>query len=149
MKHPWVELRRIAYSPGFTFGVMRVPGDRYVYTMEDGWADNRVGVSCIPDGKYRVVPRLFHRGGYMAWEVTNVPGRTHILIHKGNTAFDVTGCIVVGTELGAIGSFPAVLNSKDAWGVLHDALAGKEFDMTVRPLPPIAGTGAFVNYAGG
>lgn len=132
-------VERICYGPAATLGLMRW-GDELLYTLEDVWADNRVGLSCIPDGVYRCRPRPFYRGGYDAVEIAGVPGRTNILIHRGNRASDVTGCLVVGAELGALGGAPAVLDSAGAWRRFFPAWGGREFELELRPTPPLRGT---------
>ena len=38
----------------------------------------------IPTGQYSASKRMYNKGGYMAIEIQNVPGRSHILIHIGN-----------------------------------------------------------------
>jgi|TARA_R110000744_G_scaffold27017_1_gene66198 hypothetical protein len=37
--------------------------------------------------------------GENVWMLEDVPGRSYILIHAGNTAKDVTGCIALGEGL--------------------------------------------------
>ena len=69
-------------------------------TQEDDWLDNQRGISCIPDGKYKLVRTIYHKHGYETFEVTNVPGRSRILIHPGNTEEDSDGCILVGMRTG-------------------------------------------------
>lgn len=56
--------------------------------------------SCIPTGRYPLVLGVYNRGGYPAYELLDVPGRSLIKVHKGNTMDDVLGCIAPGTELG-------------------------------------------------
>lgn len=136
---PEVSLTRIFYGAAVTLGLLRWRGEM-VYTVEDAWADNRRMESCIPDGTYRVVPRRFNRGGYDAWEITGVPGRTTILIHRGNRAADVTGCVIVGTELGVLAGDLAVLQSAAAFAQLARDFAGREFTLDIRPEPPLRGT---------
>ena len=65
--------------------------------IELPWKDNQRNVSCIPDGKYGLVK---HNGTIFknVFRLENVPNRTAILIHKGNTTADIQGCILVGTS---------------------------------------------------
>lgn len=137
-----LRLTRFYYADDVTLGVLELPNRRVIYTCEDGWHGNQRMISCIPDGLYRCTPRRFFRGNYMAWEITHVPDRTQILFHKGNKAGDVTGCIVVGTELWAIQ--PGVLGvaaSGIAFIEMHrqlDVLG--DWWVRIAPLSPLRGT---------
>jgi len=126
-----------------TLGFLRW-GSKFVYSLEDRWNDNAVGDSCIPDGLYRCRPRRFNRGGYEAIEVTGVPSRSLILFHKGNVARHVQGCIVVGMRPGVLDDPSgaddiAVLGSEQAFALLMADWGGIEFDLDVKPIPPLAG----------
>lgn len=134
-----VELIRYFYGPSCTLGHMTI-NSRLIYTAEDAWANNEVRRSCIPDGTYRCRPRFFHRGGYPAIEICDVAGRSTILFHRGNSARDVEGCIVVGTGLGIVGGEIAVVNSAVAWAPFFAAMGHEEFELTIRPLAPLKGT---------
>ena len=127
------ELTRYALGPNETLGALQIEG-LVLQTLEDPWRDNAPMVSCIPPGEYLVVPRRYFRGGYDAWEVTGVPGRTHILIHKRNTAEDVTGCILVGSRVGILAGNVAVLDSASAFGRLRSVVGGVEWTLTIRHL---------------
>lgn len=108
-----IVLERLETSDLGTFGELLRDGAHLCYTCEDPWRYNRVGQSCIPIGEYECIP---HYGikYFGVWEVTNVPGRTNILIHNGNTIDDTQGCILVGTMRGTVNAKPAVLNSRYA-----------------------------------
>ncbi len=60
---------------------------------------NSVGISCIPEGTYDVVKFTSPSKG-KCFSVLSVPGRSAILIHKGNYAVgkkvDTQGCILPG-----------------------------------------------------
>lgn len=135
-------VERISYGPRATIGLMRW-SDVLLYTLEDAWANNKPMLSCIPDGVYRCRPRRFNRGGYMAVEVRDVPGRSNILIHRGNTADDVTGCLLVGRFLDAFRGVIAVLDSAWAWGQFFPVWGEREFDLVLKPIHPLAGTRAY------
>lgn len=131
-------LRRFFYGPACTLGFIEL-ADRLIYTLEDAWDGNRVGKSCIPDGTFRCRPRHFNGGGYPAIEITDVPGRTTILFHRGNTAEDVRGCIVVGSQLGTLAGQLAVLHSAAAWTPFFNRYGYDEFDLVIEPVPPLSG----------
>jgi len=89
-----LELHRFAYTPEGTYGTIFLPlHGRTIFTVERGWYDNKIFVSCIPDGVYEIVPGYFNRGGYPVPEFSLVPNRTRIKIHKANYPHQVQGCI--------------------------------------------------------
>ncbi len=90
-----VVLNRFLSTPEATYGVMTMRDRVLCMTLEDPWLDNRRNVSCVPAGRYTVVPHtgLKYRN---VWRLENVPNRTAILIHQGNTTNDTQGCILVG-----------------------------------------------------
>ena len=141
-----IKLVRFSYSPMGTFGKLYAP-DFTCWTVERPWAGNEPNVSCIPpeplEGNSCIYPLKtthFHRGGYDTMEVADVPGRSKILIHRGNVSGNVEGCIAVGMKLGAYGGAWAVLDSKTAldrlWP-LYQALA--EQDKKIEILNAMAG----------
>jgi uncharacterized protein DUF5675 len=95
-------------------------------TCELPWLDNEPDKSCIPTGRYLVVRHnsIEHPN---TWEVTDVQGRTGILIHNGNTEKDSLGCIVVGDDTGVVDGLPAVLNSVDTLKKLQTVLPDSFF----------------------
>jgi len=83
------------------FGLLSV-GHAHLHTVEDDWKNNQPSESCIPAGRYRLVRTAYHKGGYETFWVTDVPGRSRILIHRANTEEDVKGCIGVGLRRGKL-----------------------------------------------
>lgn len=86
--------------------------------------DNQPHISCIPTGKYRCtqVWRRQTSGGMLiprTFEVQNVPNRSGILFHVGNTAKDTNGCILLGLRLGG---------QKPYLGISESAIAFKKFN---------------------
>jgi len=66
-------------------------------TLELPWLDNSKQISCIPAGTYQVRKHNSPTFGKV-FHVTGVPGRSEILIHKGNFNKDTKGCILVGKD---------------------------------------------------
>src|SRR3990172_3391900 len=64
-------------------------------SLELPWLNNKRGVSSIPLGTYTLKPRISVKYG-QHFIVTNVPGRSLILIHAGNSTSDTKGCILLG-----------------------------------------------------
>lgn len=82
-------------------------------SLELPWLDNARNVSCIPEGEYRCDLFESSRWGTV-YRVQNVPGRSAILFHAGNTTADIEGCILLGANRGILGGEEAVLISKMA-----------------------------------
>jgi Family of unknown function (DUF5675) len=81
------------YHPGGTTGMIFYQGSILSFCIELPWKDNHTRVSCIPEGKYRLVKR-YNPHFDEHFEVMDVPGRTGILIHPANDALlELKGCI--------------------------------------------------------
>jgi hypothetical protein len=109
-----VLLERFAYTPMGTFGRLMFP-EFQCFTVERPWFDNKVRESCIPEGEYNLRLGRYHKGGYDAYEILDVPERTLIKIHVGNTIDDVIGCVAPGKSLGTIYGKWGVTSSKAAF----------------------------------
>lgn len=107
-------LQRLFELEGAMFGALYVGGKRICYTLEKGWRDNQRSISCIPAGAYRIAPRQSPTFG-ATYEVLDVPDRSHILFHFGNTNDDTRGCILPGLRIGELNGKPAVLLSRAAF----------------------------------
>jgi hypothetical protein len=129
-----VKLIRDIYDSFATQGRLFV-GNEVFYTLEEPWKLNKKGISCIPKGTYKVTPHnwaghprfRFNR----VWHINDVPNRSSILIHTGNTTADIEGCILVGMSRGAIGKKTAVLNSRLAMSKLRDIIGQNDFTLTI------------------
>jgi len=117
-----VLLERFLYHPKGTLGSLTVEGERF-YSVERPWQNNAPNVSCIPEGDYLVVWRTSPKFG-LTWHITDVPERTHILIHVANFPEDVQGCIGLGTDL--MGDKVAVSSSRVAVERFEELTKGEE-----------------------
>ena len=95
-----------------TTGTLYCPPDLNLHTLEDPWLENAPNVSCIPLGTYDCIMSMSARFGKMMPQLLNVPGRTGIRIHGGNTDADTEGCILLGIEA----SGPTLRFSQQALG---------------------------------
>ena len=92
-------LIRDTFSKKSTIGELFLNGERICDTLENSWQDNQRNISCIPEGIYPVrlrLPRESASRDYLHLLVQEVPNRDWILFHRGNTAKDTSGCILVG-----------------------------------------------------
>lgn len=69
---------------------------------------------------------VYNLGGYPGYEVKDVPNRSLIKIHIGNTIDDVVGCIALGKSLGFMEIKWAVSSSKKAFSEFMQAMSGIE-----------------------
>ena len=76
-------------------------------TLELRYLNNQQDISCIPEGIYDVIKFTSQSKG-KCFKILKVPGRSDILIHKGNfvsgNKIDSKGCILVGKHFTDINS---------------------------------------------
>jgi len=67
--------------------------------LEPPWKENQPNISCIPAGKYKVVPcGPTENFKYPHFQIPNVPGRKDVAIHRGNYPYDTEGCQCPGVD---------------------------------------------------
>lgn len=92
-----LHLKRRYLMPDYTIGSLLVDGDYFCDTLEDAVRDTKIpGRTAIPAGRYRVIVNHSPRFGRELPRLLDVPGFEGILIHRGNTAEDTAGCILLG-----------------------------------------------------
>lgn len=132
-------LNRRETSDQGTFGEVTLPNGLVLYTGELPWRDNRPRVSCVPEGVYECQWILSPRFG-RTFQILDVPGRSHVLIHSGNWCGDtsngykshVLGCVILGKLSGTLHGQNAVLISRPAITALHAAMGEDNFTLEVR-----------------
>jgi hypothetical protein len=100
-----ITVHRIKDNGARTLGVISVDGMIYGWTLEEPWRNNQRSISCIPAGEYPVRLTLSNRFKMVTPELLNVPDRTAIRIHPGNTEADTEGCILVGWKATSVGVY--------------------------------------------
>ena len=141
---------RIGYLEDCTLGWLYVE-DLRLATIERPWIPNLEGIggrlreSCIPDGIYNIRPHtsqkfpntyaLVNQSLGVFYQNRPAPnwGRTAILIHVGNRASDVLGCIAVGQRHGWLDGKHAVLSSRSAMGQLREVMGRDHHSILIRP----------------
>lgn len=124
--------------PNGTEGHLTIQGINHaaIYTLEEPWKDNSQGISCIPKGTYHCVPHGWEENSHFhekqCWEITNVPNRTSILIHTGNSTADTLGCILVGLSRKYYNGALKVLQSKDAMAILRKVIGNNPFELEIK-----------------
>jgi|TARA_R110002020_G_scaffold110222_6_gene254638 hypothetical protein len=92
-------LIRDTFTDESTIGELFLNGERMCDTLELPYRDNQRSISCIPAGEYKVrlrYPRESATRDYLHLLVQDVKDRSYILFHRGNSAKDTRGCILVG-----------------------------------------------------
>jgi hypothetical protein len=122
-----LELRLVRVSEflGATHGILCYDDAPALCTLEEPWLSNKQRVSCIPTGAYHMVRVKSPKFGD-TFEVTDVPGRSGILFHVGNTLDDTEGCILLGTRYGMLNGKAAVMNSTKAFLLFMGKMAQRQ-----------------------
>ncbi len=113
-----------------TIGKLYNGNNLICYTVERPWLDNVANESCIPEGEYTVKMTNSPRFG-PTYEVKNVPGRTHILFHKGNTVKDSLGCILPVSNITVFDGRIGGASSKFAYDRLMNLLHAETFILKI------------------
>jgi hypothetical protein len=134
-----IKVQRTARKAGYTVGKMYLDGKYFCDTLEDtdrGLRQDMTPVeiyrrkvmhqTAIPTGTYKVIVNVSPAKQRLLPRLLDVPGFDGILIHRGNTADDSSGCILVG-ENKAVGK---VINSTQYELRLVELLKG-EREITV------------------
>ena len=104
-------------------------------TLELPNLDNQHLISCIPEGEYLCKETKSEKANGRTFEVTDVPNRTGILFHPGNTIKDTHGCILTGLELGFINGEYGIRQSKAAFmKFLSLTKDVKEFNLSIKSI---------------
>ena len=120
-----------------TFGIFSGEGLHF-HSAELPWRDNASRVSCIPAGRYICRPYSSPKFPDV-YEVTDVPGRSAILIHSGNFAGDTTkglrsdvlGCILLGLGRDWLYGQKAVTSSRAALDKLRAVIGKGSFVLVI------------------
>ena len=94
-------LKRLYLKTDYTIGKLYMDGTYFCETLEDQVRDltkerKIPGRTAIPAGVYEIVVNVSPRFKRKLPRLLDVPGFDGILIHRGNTAEDTAGCILVG-----------------------------------------------------
>ena len=94
-------LKRLYLKTDYTIGKLYMDGKYFCDTLEDQVRDltkerKIPGRTAIPAGVYEIVVNVSPRFKRKLPRLLDVPGFDGILIHRGYTAEDTAGCILVG-----------------------------------------------------
>lgn len=96
-----LQLNRKYLKETYTIGTLSIDGTYFCDTLEDRVRDltreaKIAGKTAIPEGEYEIIINISPRFRRKLPRLLSVPGFSGILIHRGNTAEDTAGCILVG-----------------------------------------------------
>ena len=80
-------------------GKLFIDGEWMCDTLELPYKDNQRSISSIPAGNYKVrlrYPKDAATREYLHLLIEDVKDRSYILFHRGNSAKDTRGCVLVG-----------------------------------------------------
>jgi hypothetical protein len=142
---PNLTILRVAAPSFATFGVFvrDDTGIPFAVTLERDWdhGSNRPSKgdkpgACIPAGTYTCV-RVDSPRFRDTFEVKGVPGRSFILLHKGNLADDSRGCILVGEQFDPVKGAQGITASADGFAEFLTIQTGVQaFTLTIRNVWP-------------
>jgi len=118
-----------------TFGALLLNSQLFCTTLEPADLLNRINVSSIPAQQYMCY-RFSSEDHPDTFQVMNVPARTGILFHSGNTDDDTAGCILLGQykeKFGYTKNHRMVYNSGDTFKMFMEVMDGQEkFHLTIK-----------------
>ncbi|MGL6009428.1 MAG: DUF5675 family protein [Culicoidibacterales bacterium] len=113
-----------------TFGVFLIDDLPVCVTLEETWLDNKTSISCIPAGTYQV--EAYSGTRYKnVWIVKDVPNRSAILIHWGNTENHTAGCILMGRRFETFKGIRGIAESMMTIAMLRKILP-KKFTLEIQ-----------------
>lgn len=126
-----VVLQRAWADERATLGMLSIMGEPHdpIFTLENPLRttviDNR-----IPAGQYICAPYsgTIHKDVYI---IQNIPGRTAILIHPGNTEKDTEGCVLVGLSASCENNEPVIEGSRKAMEYFREIIGNESFNLIV------------------
>ena len=130
-----ITLTRVESSDQGTFGRLLD-----WYTLELPWRENRIGLSCLPEGQYGAFWAFSPSFRKKTYRLTKTSPRGGILIHSANLAGDkskgyraqLQGCIALGERLGWLDGQKAVLVSRPAVAAFEKLMGLEPFILDIK-----------------
>jgi len=127
-----VELIRLEEGEQGVIGALKIDKEVFCWTLEPSDRLNKSNESCIPIQQY-ICKRIISPKFGETFTITNVPNRTNILFHKGNTEDDTLGCLLLGQTVGKLRGQRAILNSGRSFDDFMLTMAGEQvFHLTIK-----------------
>ena len=127
-----IRLIRVEESSEGTFGNWIVCSQVFCVTLEPSDLLNERNISSIPAQQYQCIRIRSPQFGE-TFEIVDVPGRSHVLLHAGNTIKHTKGCIILAQHFGKLHEDRAVLNSGKTFKEFMKIMKGVNmFSLTVK-----------------
>ena len=114
-----------------TLGVLIIDGVREpLFTLENPWMGNKIGLSCIPPGKYLCKPfsGQLKKDVYI---IQDVAERSYILFHIGNYVNETKGCILIGKGVDTSQKKSMLISSQKAMKKFRSIIGNNEFRLEI------------------
>ena len=121
---------RETYTDESVIGKLYLNGEFISYTLELAWNNNQKSISCVPRGVYDCKVRLAKDSASRNYDhliLEDVPNRSYILFHRGNSSKDSKGCILTGMMRGD----NVIYQSKTAHTLLMDKIFKEKLDRKI------------------
>lgn len=121
---------RETYTDESVIGKLYLNGEFISYTLELAWKNNQKSISCVPRGVYDCKIRLAKDSASRNYDhliLEDVPNRSYILFHRGNSAKDSKGCVLTGMMRGD----NVIYQSKTAHTLLMDKIFKEKLDRKI------------------
>ena len=121
---------RETYTDESVIGKLYLNGEFISYTLELAWNNNQKSISCVPRGVYDCKVRLAKDSASRNYDhliLEDVPNRSYILFHRGNSSKDSKGCILTGMMKGD----NVIYQSKTAHTLLMDKIVKGKIDRKI------------------
>ena len=106
------------YHMHCTTGLITLPDDTKIHTLELPWMDNAIGYSCIPEGEYIVDRDYTGKHRWYRFRDKEVYPRSAIEIHPASYLHHLQGCIAPCMRLEGEGVYTQAVESKEACELL-------------------------------
>lgn len=127
--------QRDTFTPESTLGKIFIGNLLICETLELPYKDGLPG-SAIPQGRYPVIITFSNRFQREMPLLLNIPGRSSIRIHWGNTEADTEGCILVGLTRGSDLVGESRLAFEKLWNIIEASARAGSCLIDVIGAPP-------------
>jgi hypothetical protein len=118
-----------------TLGALTIVGTDFgCKTIERPYIKNKNNISCIPKGVYTCKWTKSPRLGRSTYEVLNVPMRSGIRIHPANYAYELHGCIALGSAYKDLNldGLNDVVHSGETLRKFEELLSGEDLTLIIK-----------------